>query len=197
VIISDSNTEKLSEAKASMKCEGIELDVTNQSQIESVFTQIKTDHEGIDVLINNAGIMVEGTLEAIAQESIEKALDINLKGSVLCTREFVKQFDKGTIIMINSVSGLMTKENRSIYHATKWGLNGFTKSMQDELKGSGFRLMSVYPGLIDTNIFTNAGLDRQMENALNPTDVANLIGYMVNLPENVYLPGVEISHTSY
>lgn len=197
VILSDIDPDKLHQAKTTLGCDGALLDVTNQSQIENVISQIKQQHGNLEVLINNAGVMIEGAIGAISEESIDRALDINLKGSILCTREFIRQTDTGTIIIINSVSGLMAKANRSVYHATKWGLTGFAKAMQDELKGSGFRIMSIHPGLIDTNLFDNAGVDRKMENALDPNDVAGLTSYMINLPQHVYLPNVTMSHTSY
>jgi NAD(P)-dependent dehydrogenase (short-subunit alcohol dehydrogenase family) len=112
------------------------LDVTNLESIKHTISQAQKDFGKIDVVVNNAGYGVDGAFEAMSDEIIEKQFNTNVFGLMRVTREAIKHMRPnggGTIIQISSMGGKITFPLYSIYHATKFAVEGFTESLQYEL----------------------------------------------------------------
>jgi len=117
------------------KAFGYTGNVTDSSGMETLFNEIATKHGGIDCLINNAGVTRDNLLLRMKEEEWSLVLDINLKGSFLCTQKVFKHMmkaRKGSIINIASVIGLMGNAGQANYAASKGGLIAFTKSCAKE-----------------------------------------------------------------
>lgn len=178
-------------------CSYILCDVSNSKDIERAVKEILDQHGRIDILINNAGIWCEGSLEHHTSDQISHTLDVNTKGTILSTQAVINHMKinrSGLIIMINSVSGLTPKPNRSIYAASKWAITGFTRSLQAELAGTGIRVTGIYPGLLKTNLFKNAEVQRDLTLGLEPAEIVKIIIFLLSLPETTHIPELEIRH---
>jgi NAD(P)-dependent dehydrogenase (short-subunit alcohol dehydrogenase family) len=134
------------------------LDVTDPLEIERVAERVVASG-GVDVVFNNAGYGLAGALEGLKDEQILRMISTNLLGPIRTTKAFLPHFrEKGAGLFINttSVGGLVTFPFNSIYHATKWALEGWSESMAFELKQFGIGIKTVEPGGIRTDFFTRS-----------------------------------------
>jgi NAD(P)-dependent dehydrogenase (short-subunit alcohol dehydrogenase family) len=141
------------------------LDVTNAEQIKET-VQKAIALSDIDVVFNNAGYGLMGPLEFTSDTQLEKQLDTNLLGVIRVTQAFIPYFrkkQKGLFITTTSIGGLITFPFSSVYHATKWALEGWSESMSFELKKIGVGIKTVSPGGIKTDF-----LHRSAEINSNP-----------------------------
>lgn len=131
--------------------------------------------KNIDVFVNSAAIYCEGSIEKIDDEEIGKTILTNLTSQILILKRVYSYFkDKGCgiIININSLAGIYPSKNESIYSATKFGLRGFSKSLQLEAIGTGVKVVDLYPGAIKTRITKDRS---NYENFIDPIDLSSLI----------------------
>ena len=132
------------------------LDVTDSASIATALAAIVADFGGLDVLVNNAGYGVDGVFEAMSDDVIARQFDTNVLGLMRCTRAVIPHFrgqGRGIIIQIASVGGRVTFPLYSIYHATKWAVEGFSESLQYELEPLGIRVKIIEPGAIKTDFY--------------------------------------------
>ncbi len=145
------------------------LDVTETTSIEKALERIVADFGGVDVLVNNAGYGVDGVFEAMSDEVIERQFDTNVFGLMRMTRALIphmRQRGGGTIVQIASMGGRLAFPLFSIYHGTKWAVEGFTEALQYELEPFRIRLKLIEPGAIKTEFY---GAGRQMVKPANTT----------------------------
>jgi len=129
------------------------LDVTKADDVLSVVQSIWKDFGGIDVVINNAGYGAIGPLEAATEEQIRLQMDTNFMGSVRVIKAFIpllKKQKNGVIINLSSIAGRLGMPLYSIYHASKFAIEGLTESLYYELRPFGIRVRLVEPGPIKT-----------------------------------------------
>jgi NAD(P)-dependent dehydrogenase (short-subunit alcohol dehydrogenase family) len=125
------------------------LDVTDKLSIQSAVTAGIEKFGKIDVLVNNAGYGALGAFEAATEDQVKQQFDVNLFGLIAVTKAVLPGMRKqrsGTIINVSSVGGRVTFPFSSLYHATKFAVEGLTESMQYELNPLGIRLKIVEPG---------------------------------------------------
>ncbi|KAJ5623143.1 NAD(P)-binding protein [Penicillium lividum] len=140
------------------------LDVTCQEDIPSVFAEALGKFHQINVVINNAGYGLLGDMEAISNSDARHQLETNFWGPVYITREALRVFREvnpkgqgGTIVQISSIGGFMTAPGHSFYHASKFALEGFTKSVVQELRPEwNINLLIVAPGGVRTKFFESS-----------------------------------------
>jgi NAD(P)-dependent dehydrogenase (short-subunit alcohol dehydrogenase family) len=129
------------------------LDVTNLVQVKEA-AQKALALGPVDVLFNNAGYGLAGAFEAATDEQLVQELDTNLLGVMRVTQAFLpamRERGQGTIVTTTSIGGLVTFPFNSVYHATKWGLEGWSESLAFELAPFGIRVKTVAPGGISTD----------------------------------------------
>ena len=134
------------------------LDVTDSKQIKETVDKAVA-MGGVDVVFNNAGYGMAGPLEGLTDEQIVRMVDTNMMGAIRTTKVFLPYFrEKGGGLFINttSIGGLITVPFNSLYHATKWALEGWSESMAFELKQFGIGLKIVEPGGMKTDFFTRS-----------------------------------------
>ena len=151
------------------------LDVTNLESIQQTMTSIKKEFGKVDVVVNNAGYGVDGVFEAMSDEIIEKQFDTNVFGLMRVTREAIKLMRPdggGTIIQISSMGGKITFPLYSIYHATKFAVEGFTESLHYELAQFNIKMKLIEPGPIVTDFY---GRSRQF---IKPNDTNEYDGFI-------------------
>ena len=145
------------------------LDVTDKLSIQNAIKEGIKKFGKIDVLVNNAGYGALGALEAATEEQVKQQFDVNLFGLIEVTKAVLpgmRQQKSGVIINVSSVGGRITFPFSSLYHATKFAVEGLTESLQYELNPLGIRLKIVEPGGYKTEfagrsmtLFSTDGLD--------------------------------------
>lgn len=128
-------------------------DVTDEASWQAVVAKAKADFGGIDVLVNNAGVLLFKTIQTTEKAEFERVININLIGTFLGTRivgaELIAR-GKGSIVNISSVDGMKAANGLGAYCASKWAVRGFTKVAAMEYGHKGVRVNSVHPGGVDT-----------------------------------------------
>lgn len=139
------------------------LDVQDQASIDQAINEGIDRFGNIDVLLNNAGYGLMGTFESASRESVSRQFDVNVFGLFDVTRSILPHFRKnksGLIINVSSVGGKMTFPLISLYHSTKFAVEGFSESLQYELAPLGIGVKIVEPGGVATD-FGGRSMDFQ------------------------------------
>ena len=133
----------------------VRIDVSNPAEVKQVFDSILKDKKPIDIMINNAGITRDGLMVRMKEADWDRVLNINLKGTFLCSQQAAKQMMKqksGAIVNIASIVGVMGNFGQANYSASKAGVIGLTKTLAREVGSRGIRANAVAPGFIDTEM---------------------------------------------
>ncbi len=141
------------------------LDVTQPDTVKTVVAQALADFGGLDVLLNNAGYGLAGPMETASEDKIMDQFSTNLFGSIRTIQAVLPHFrevGKGIIINITSIGGLVGLPFNSLYHATKFGLDGLSESLNYELRPFGIRVKVVAPGGVATD-FASRSLKMTMD----------------------------------
>lgn len=142
------------------------LDVTEPESIQKAIRDTLGRFGTIEAIVNNAGYGLVGPFEASTPEQIERQIGTNLVGVMNVVREILPIFRRqggGTIVNVSSVGGRITFPLYSAYHATKWGLEGFSEALQFELRPLNIRVKIIEPGPIKTDFY-----DRSMDAVRKP-----------------------------
>jgi NAD(P)-dependent dehydrogenase (short-subunit alcohol dehydrogenase family) len=134
----------------------MKLDVTEPESIREAFKRTLDEFGRIDAVVNNAGYGVDGVFEAMDEEVVRKQFDTNVFGLMRVTKESIlamRPNREGTIIQVSSMGGRITFPLYSIYHATKWAVEGFSESLHYELSLFNLRVKIIEPGPIATEFY--------------------------------------------
>ncbi|PFG03378.1 3-oxoacyl-ACP reductase FabG [Bacillus sp. es.034] len=132
----------------------ITADVTNEAEVEKLFTEVEADHGKVDILINNAGIIRDNLLYKMSSTDWDDVMNVHLKGTFLCSKYAQKSMVKnqyGRIINLSSVSALGSR-GQANYAAAKAGIQGFTKTLAIELGKYHITVNAIAPGFIMTDM---------------------------------------------
>jgi short-subunit dehydrogenase len=196
VIILARNEAALREIAQRIGCSYYVCDVRDAKQVADTFAKVIKEHGTIDVLVNNAGVIVNAELEAISDETIENVITTNTLGTIYATKAalaHMKPRKEGLIINVVSTAGLTAKATRSIYNASKWAITGFTKAIQEEAAGYNVRVTGFYPGTIRTNLFAKAGLPLNGR-ALTTEQAVKAIEFVLLCDEEMLIPEIGAKH---
>ncbi|WP_225625931.1 SDR family oxidoreductase [Streptomyces werraensis] len=135
------------------------LDVTDNAQIEDVMARAFAEHERIDVVVSNAGLGVFGAGEDLTDEQVEDAIATNLTGSIQLVRRavpYLREQGGGVFVQMSSMGGHITFPGFAIYHATKWGVEGYFEALAAEIEPFGIKTVLVEPGMVRTSFYETA-----------------------------------------
>ena len=159
----------------------VSCDVTSLGSVEAAARQVEGSFGHVDVLVNNAGVGgFGGPLHQLAPDSWEQILNTNLRGVFYTTRAFVPMMIRarsGHIINISSLAGKNALPNGAAYAASKWGLNGLSYSLAEELRSYNIRVAVICPGSTNTDLSPHAGKDHSK--MLQPEDIAHAVTMLV------------------
>lgn len=152
--------------KLGRKAVAIKADTSDSAAVKTMFRQIQTELGGVDVLVNNAGIVDDAYLLMLTEESLSRSLDVNIKGYFHCAQQAaLKMMRKkdGVIINISSVSSVMALAGQSVYSATKGAINSMTATLAKELAPYGIRVNAIAPGFIETDMINSVPEEKKQE----------------------------------
>ena len=198
VVAVSRNEEKLKNLSSCCGCDYYVCDVSNFKQVESVIDDVVKKYHRIDVLINSAGLLIDGELLTLQNNDIKNTIDVNLTGLIFVTKsvsKIMKKQKQGTILNINSQSGISSgMAEKSIYNASKYGVTGFSRCIQPELSKFGIRVTDIFPARMQTDMFEKIGLKRDKSKAVRMIDMINLTDFVLNMPNDIVIPEIGIKH---
>jgi 3-oxoacyl-[acyl-carrier protein] reductase len=163
------------------EAEAMACDVTNLASVEATAECVAKSFGRIDILVNNAGIGgFAGPLHQLPPEDWDRILNTNLRGVYYAIRAFAPlmiRAHSGHIINISSLTGKNPLPNGAAYAASKWGLNGLTYSVAEELRGQNIRVSVICPGSTNTELSPHEG--KNTAKMLQPEDVAHAVVMLV------------------
>lgn len=147
------------------------------------------------MLVNNAGVMLLGPFSSARRDDYRTMIEANLLGAITATEVFLDQLKAGNggdLINISSVAGRTARATNGVYAATKWGINGWSESMRQELLPH-IRVTLIEPGVVDTELPTHITHDATREAALKgyaaatvkPEEVAEVIAFVLSRPRHL------------
>lgn len=202
VVICGRNESELTKTAAEIsavgaRCEGIRCDLTRLQDIEALAESIKGKSGSIDILVNNAGVGgFGGALHQLPPSEWDKVLNTNLRAVYYTIRTFAPMMIEkrsGDIINISSLAGKNALPNGASYSASKWGLNGLSYSVAEELRQYNIRVTVVCPGSVQTELSPHEGKDPSR--MLQPDDVAHVIEMLVTQQPRSFVSEVVIRPT--
>jgi 3-oxoacyl-[acyl-carrier protein] reductase len=163
------------------RAEALPCDVTSLQSVEAAARHVEASFGRVDILVNNAGIGgFGGPLHQLPPEAWDQILNTNLRGVYYTARAFAPMMIRarsGHIINISSLAGKNALPNGAAYAASKWGLNGLSYSLAEELRGHNIRVAVVCPGSTNTDLSPHTGKDPAK--MLQPEDVAHAVVMLV------------------
>lgn len=204
VIISSRSEESLKKAADQLSdgeraVDFIQCDISDPESVKSLIDEVVTRYEGIDVLVNNAGVTRDNLMLRMNEEDWDIVLNTNLKGTFFSTkfasRQMLRQ-KSGCIINISSVVGITGNPGQANYASSKAGLLGLTRSAAQELASRNIRVNAIAPGYINTEMTENLS-DKQKEELTaliplgqigTPDDVAGAAVFLAS-PDARYITG--------
>jgi NAD(P)-dependent dehydrogenase (short-subunit alcohol dehydrogenase family) len=175
-------------------------DIQSETQMTTIAATVVDTFNRIDALIHCAGILRYGgrgprPMVDISLEEWDAVININLKGTFLCNRAVLPAMIRqrsGHIINLSSTSGIQGRAFDTAYCASKFGVIGLSHSLAEEMRHYGVRVNVILPDAVDTPIWEQNGPLRQPEESLPPDRVAELIAFIIGLPDDTMLGDVVI-----
>jgi 3-oxoacyl-[acyl-carrier protein] reductase len=214
VVLTARDQARLAEVEAAIKKVGgqaaaIPCDLTHPPVVEAFGKRVAEIFGRCDILVNNAGLGLLGKpLVECTLEEWTRLMDTNLRGPFLMIRALAPMMiaaRAGHIVNISSLAGRNPLPNGAAYAASKWGLNGLTYSLAEELRQYGVRVSAIAPGSVNTRFGATAGSSNQTERAprqekdrskmIQPADVAEAVLQVVTQPANAFISEVLLRPT--
>jgi len=174
--------------------EGIVADVCSYAQVQALFERTISFFGGLDILVNNAGIGIFGPVEEMAVEDFRAVLETNVFGVFHCCRiaiPLMRARGGGYIINISSLAGVNAHPKMAAYNASKFGLNGFSEALMQEVRHDGIKVSYIMPGSVNTE-FGGDSPDESKVWQLTPADIAKVVIDLLQHDERSLPSRVEI-----
>ena len=156
---------------------GFACDVRDYEQVTGLIEYTIMELGGLDILVNNAGIGIFETVEETSVEDFRAVLETNLFGVFYCCREAIPEMRRrggGYIINISSLAGANPHPRMAAYNASKFGLNGFSEALMQEVRHDGIKVSYVMPGSVNTEFGGDTASDEKSWQ-LAPPDIARVV----------------------
>ncbi|MFB2893039.1 SDR family oxidoreductase [Aerosakkonemataceae cyanobacterium BLCC-F50] len=177
------------------KAQALRLDISDAKQVESAISKIVSEYGHLDILINNAGIDVTLPIEELNVTDWERIIAVNLNGPFIMSKFILpqmKQQGKGHIVNIASTASKRAWANASAYHASKWGLLGFSHALHVEARPHNVKVTAVVAGGMQTPFLLDRFPDIDINNLQDPKNVADTIRYVLMQPKETVIPEVTV-----
>ena len=178
--------------RAAWTIEGIAADVRNYQQVERLMAIAEEKLGGIDIVVNNAGIGIFRSIDRLSPEEWDAVIGTNLTGAFYCVRAAARRMKKrggGYIFNISSLAGINAFAGGAAYNASKFGLNGFSEAIMQDLRYNNIRTSYIMPGSVATEFAGTAGAASWKT---SPDDVAQVVIDLLKSDPRSMLSRVEI-----
>ena len=173
------------------ECSTVRVDVRNAEDLEGLFEEARQGYGGVDILVNNAGVTEDGLVMRMSEESWDRVIETNLKGTFLATRLALRHMTRarwGRIINITSVAGVMGNAGQANYAAAKAGIIGFTRAVAREVASRTVTVNAVAPGFVLTDMTADLSDDQKqaildlipLGRHAEPEDIAPLVAFLAS-----------------
>ena len=179
------------------RCVGFVCDVRDEARVKSFFASTVDALGGVDVLVNNAGIGLFETVESTTGDDFRAVIETNLCGVFYCCHEAIslmKQRGGGYIINISSLAGANPHPRMAAYNASKFGLNGFSEALMQEVRHDGIKVSYIMPGSVNTHFGGDEPSDEKSWQ-LQSEDIAQVVIDLLHYPDRALPSRVEIRPT--
>jgi len=200
VAITARNEEEIGKAVTELKTiasgtvAGYVCDVRDYEQVKSVFATVAKEFGGLDILINNAGIGIFASVESMSVDDFRAVLETNVFGVFYACHEAIplmKQRGGGYIINLSSLAGANPHAEMAAYNASKFGLNGFSEALMQEVRHDGIKVSYIMPGSVNTEFGGDEPSDAKSWQ-LQPDDIAQVVMDLLAYPDRALPSRVEI-----
>jgi 3-oxoacyl-[acyl-carrier protein] reductase len=167
---------------------GLECDVRDPDAVSAAVDATMAQFGRLDVVVANAGVGAYGPFLEMNPDDVEAMIDINLKGTLYTARFTLPHLieSKGDFVSLASVAGLRAFPGEAVYNASKFGMLGFTRALDHELREQGVRVTNIAPGGIATDFAMGSGrTPESVEGMMSSEDVADVVLFAVNQPRNL------------
>jgi 3-oxoacyl-[acyl-carrier protein] reductase len=169
-------------------------DVRREGDVAGLFDAVEAKWGGLDVLVNNAGIGFFKNVEEMSLEEWNSILETNLTGVFLCTRAAIPRMRRrggGYIFNLSSLAGKTAFPTAAAYNTSKFGLNGFSEAVMQEIRYDGIRVSYLMPGSVNT-YFNNSAPDPSQAWKIQPEDIGEIVVDLLRHPARTLPSRVEI-----
>ena len=200
VVCAGRRIERVEPVAAAIGGHALELDVVDPKSVESIEERLPAGLRKIDVLINSAGHDIGGRrrFDAGSADQWAKIIETNVTGLIRVTRQVIPGMlarDRGHIVNVGSIAGLVAYETGSIYAASKHAVHGLSESLRLDFAGTGVRVSEILPGMVRTEFALNRWKDERTAAAfyddygicLDPDDIARAVLYCLRQPPHVVI----------
>jgi NAD(P)-dependent dehydrogenase (short-subunit alcohol dehydrogenase family) len=175
--------------------DAVTVDVRDDGLARGAVERVVEAHGRIDVLVNNAGTDVTRAFDELTIEELDRVLAVNLRGPILLSRlafPYMKREGRGHIVNITSTAAKRSWANASAYHASKWGLLGFSHALHVEGRAAGVKVTAVVAGGMRTPFLLDRFPDLDPDLLQDPATVAHVVRSVLTLPEESVVPEVMV-----
>ena len=167
---------------------GLECDVRDPDAVSAAVDATVSEFGRLDVVVANAGVGAYGKFLDLDPDDVEAMIDVNLKGTLYTARFTLPHLieSKGDFVSLASVAGLRAFPGEAVYNASKFGMLGFTRSLDHELRELGVRVTNVAPGGVATDFAMGSGrTPESVEGMMTADEVAEVVLFVVNRPRDL------------
>ena len=185
-----------------------EVDLTDEAAARDFIAGAHAEHGRLQILVNNAGLMLLGAVNGADVSEWRRMLEINLWAVLVCTHAalpLIAASGGGDIVNVSSVAGRRADAGAAVYNMTKFGMHGFSEALRQEALHSGIRVTTVAPGFVETELqqhnrdpVVRRGIERSREEigeVLSAEDIADAVFYSVSRPAHVCVNEVIVRPT--
>ena len=176
----------------------VPTDVSQPEQI-NILKEKALDFGNVSVVVNNAGTGKFSNIENVTLADWNRQIDVNLRASFLVSQAFIphmKQKKKGSLIFINSVAGKKGYAYSAAYVVSKFGLRGLAESLREELREDNIKVVSIYPGAVDTPFWDDIQSDFMRDEMLNSDALAESIVHTIQATGNFTVEEMVVRRTA-
>jgi NADP-dependent 3-hydroxy acid dehydrogenase YdfG len=183
----------------------VEADVTDRGSVVAAAQRVRDELGNAGILINNAGVMLLGRFTSEQRNEHRRMVETNLLGAMTATEVFLDQLRDGggDLINISSVAGRFARPGNAVYAATKWGMNGWSEALRQELQPD-VRVTLIEPGAVATELTDHitdaeakrAAVDMYEKTAITAQDIAEVIAFALSRPQRMSLNEILIRPTA-
>jgi len=204
VIVASRTEAELAATVARIQADGLDaaaitLDVADEAAVDAAFARIAAEQGRLDILVNNAALLLSGPFADMAMADWDRLLAVNLRGAVLCARQAFRLMRErgGAIVNVSSLGGVPGTEKfpgYAAYTVSKFALTGLTEALAAEGREHNIRVNAVAPGAVDTAMLRQAA--PHLRTRTGPADVAKVIAFLCDSAESGCMTGATLTINS-